>query len=170
MSAIASFYLLPRQQSSELIAAAQAQTEALTKKKWGLFKPKLPLNPDPLWTFLSTHTKELTELPYSGYLLLDVDMLAEGVLASDSPDDLGSRLSKITDSTFVIYSAESARQAIKLLESANFSSAQIKEFLDGEDRAAEYPAHVELLQDAANCLIGWLRCVTDEATGVLYIG
>jgi hypothetical protein len=170
MSAIASFYLLPKHKSSGLIAAAEAQKQAMTKKKWGLFKPKLPLNPDPFWSFLSTQAKELAEFPYSGYLLLDVEMLVEGALSGDSPDDLGSKLSKITDSSFVAYSVESARQTIKLLENTNLSDAQIKEFLDGEDRGEEYHSLVKPLQNAINCLKVWLGSVTDEAVGVLNIG
>jgi hypothetical protein len=90
MSAIASFYLLPREKSQELVAAAQAQAAALSKKKWGIFKPKLPLTPDPFWDFLSTQARELAEFPYSGYLLLDVDLIVEGALLGDDTDELAS--------------------------------------------------------------------------------
>jgi hypothetical protein len=170
MSAIASFYLLPRAKSQELVAAAQAQAEALSKKKWGIFKPKLPLNPDPFWGFLSTQARELAEFPYSGYLLLDVDLIIEGALLGDDTDELASRLTKITGSSFVTYTLESAKSAIRLLEDADLSDATLKEFLENEGRGEEYPEFVGPLRDAVSCLKTWLHEVTDETVGVLNIG
>ena len=170
MSAIASFHLLPRAKSQELVAAAKAQAEALSKKKWGIFKPKLPLNPDPFWGFLATQARELADFPYSGYLLLDVDLIVEGALLGEDIDELASRLTKITGSSFVTYSPESAKSAIRLLEDADLSDATVKDFLENEGRGEEYPELVGPLTDAVSCLKTWLQEVKDDTVGVLNIG
>ncbi|MEC5384322.1 hypothetical protein VVD49_01235 [Uliginosibacterium sp. H3] len=170
MSAIASFYLLPSVKSQQLVAAAQAQTAALTKKKWGIFKPKLPLNPDPFWSFLSSQARELAEFPYSGYLLLDVDLMIKEALAGDDTEKLASRLAKITGSSFVTYSSETAKSAIRLLEDADLSEPRIQTFLEGEGRGEEYPEFVGPLRDAVSCLKAWLQEVTGDTVGILNIG
>jgi len=170
MSAIASFYLLPKSKSEMLVASAQVQAEGLTKKKWGIFKPKLPLNPDPFWCFLDTQAKEQAEFPYSGYLLLDVDLLIEGTLLGDNRDELASRLSQITGSSFVTYSFESAQFTLRLLESTDVSDTTIKDLLVNEGRGEEYPEVVEPLRNAISCLKAWLETVTNDTTGVLNIG
>jgi hypothetical protein len=168
MSAIASFYLVPKQKSGDLIAAAIAQDKALKKKKWGIFAPKLPLNPDPFWTFIKTQTKELEQFPYSGYLLLDVDLLAKGALSSK--DDLGKQLAEITHSSFVAYQLADAQRAIGILNSVTFSDAKIKQLVEEDRRPSDYPEIVEPLKDSSRRLKAWLECVTDEQIGILNIG
>jgi hypothetical protein len=50
MSAVAAFYLIGKEKCAGLIKAAEAQRKVLTKKRWGIFPPKLPLGRDPLRT------------------------------------------------------------------------------------------------------------------------
>jgi hypothetical protein len=168
MSAIASFYLVPKQNSGGLIAAAVAQDKALKKKKWGIFAPKLPLNPDPFWSYVWAQTKELEQFPYSGWLLLDVDLLATGVFSSQ--DDLGKQLTEITRSSFVSFTPTGARRAIDILNSATFSDAEIKKLVEEDGRPGDYPGIVEPLRDSSRRLKAWLECVAEEQIGVLSIG
>jgi len=170
MSAIASYYLVPRQKTGELIGAARAQSQALVKKRWGIFRPRLPLSPDPLWSYIKTQTTELEEFPYSGYLLLDVGMFAKGVLSKNGADGLGTKLYEITGLSFVSFDTGDARKAIDVIDATDFSAGRIRAFLEENGRTADYPGIVQPLQDASRRLQAWLACVTDEQVGLLNIG
>jgi hypothetical protein len=161
MSLLASFYLVPSALSEDLIAAAEAQTTALTKKRWGIFKPKLPLDPDPFWEFVGAHTRELDEFPWRGSVLLDVELISPGVLSSDHP--LGTRISEITGSTFISYSPPRASEVIQMLAQTDFSDSAVEAFLRGEGRAAEVPEFVAPINDASQRLSNWLTVIAVAA-------
>jgi hypothetical protein len=168
MSAIASFYLLNHEESANFVNAAKAQDIALKKKRWGIFPPKLPLNPDPLWTFVKTRTQQLEEYPYSGYLLLDVELMIPDVLASNHI--LGIELSKIVQSTFISFSENEAVQAISILQNSNVTKNSIKDFLLGEEREDDFPEIVPPILHSIEILKLWLSKVKGKQIGVLSIG
>ncbi len=109
MSAIASFYLISDNKRADVVRAAEAQSKALTKKRFGFLPPKLPLDPDPFWEFIRGETRELDDYPFSGYLLLDLELLAPGSL--DSKDAVGSDLAKIMQLSFISFRDEDAAVA-----------------------------------------------------------
>ncbi|MFO1404147.1 MAG: hypothetical protein U1E96_06175 [Azonexus sp.] len=168
MSLTASFYLVLATDCEELIAAAQAQSIALTKKRWGIFRPKLPLNPDPFWAFVGAKTRELDEFPYKGGLLLDVELMAPGALSSE--DSVGVRLCEITKSTFISYRPTRANEVIQLLIGTDFSDSAIKDHLRREGRDSDIPEFIEPIRDASSRLKDWLMKVTGEDIGLLSVG
>ena len=168
MSAIASFYLLKNEESVNLVNAAKAQDIALKKKRWGIFPPKLPLNPDPLWNFVETKTQQLEEYPYSGYLLLDIELMIPDVLASNHV--LGVELSKIVQSTFISFGENEAAHAISILQNSNVTKSSIKDFLIGEEREDDFPEIVPPILHSIEILKLWLSKVKGNQTGVLNIG
>lgn len=168
MSAIGTFYLLQDSGRDGIVRAAEEQSKALKTKRFGLFSPKLSLNPDPLGEFLRSQTRELEEYPYSGFLLLDIELLAPGSISSE--DEIGTRLSTITDSSFISFSPADAARAITSLDKADFTENNIKSFLQKEGRTGDYPDLVHPIQDSARRVKQWLGAVPDGYTGILHIG
>lgn len=168
MSLIASFYLVPLAHCDGLIDAANAQTRALTKKRWGIFQPKLPLNPDPFWEYLQNNAREAEDFPYRGALLLDLEAIAPELLASSDP--LGERLSEITQATFVSYRGPQAERMIAMLEQVDFSDQAIRAYLQAAGRDDEVPEFVDAIRDAGQRMKAWLGAVSDQTVGLLNIG
>lgn len=168
MSAIGSFYLIADENREDLVRAAEAQSTALKKKRFGFLPPRFPLNPDPFWEFVWGNTEELDQYPYSGFLLLDVELLAPGTLGSK--DAVGTKLSQITQSTFVSFRPVDAAAVIATLDSADFSDGAIKKFLTEEGRDGDYPELVIPIQASVRHLRSWLASITQGKTGILNIG
>lgn len=168
MSAVASFYLIPDDKRSDLVRAAEAQSKALTTKRFGFLPPKLPLNPDPFWEYIRAYARELDDYPFSGYLLLDIELLAPNTLGTN--DDVGTDLVRIVKSSFVSYRAKDATDALGILDSTDFSGEAIKAFLTEEGREGEYPEIVTPIQQSVEHLKKWFGQVTNGNTGILTIG
>lgn len=168
MSAIGSFYVISDDKRAGIVDAAEAQSKALRKKRFGFLPPKLPLDPDPFWEFIRLSARELDDYPFSGYLLLDVELLAPKTLGSK--DRVGTDLSRIVQSTFVSYRSQDAAQAVAILESADFSEDSIKAFLVEEGREHEFPDIVAPIQQSVGHLKKWFGEVSDGHTGILTIG
>lgn len=168
MSAIASFYLIADEKRDEIVRAAESQSNALKKKRFGFLPAKLPLNPDPFWEFIRLSTEELEQYPYSGYLLLEIELLAPDSL--DSIDAVGTRLSEITQSTFISFRPDDAAKTIKVLDETDFSDEAIRKFLVEDEREDEYPEIAQPLQDSVTRVKHWLKAVPKGKTGILSIG
>jgi hypothetical protein len=168
MSAIGSFYLIADEKRDDVVRAAEAQSTALKKKRFGFLPPKVPLNPDPFWEFVWANTEELDKYPYSGYLILDVELLAPDTMGSK--DTVGTKLSQITKSTFISFRPEDAAAVIAILEGADFSDETIKTFLTEEGRDCDYPEIVAPIQASVKHLKSWFGSVSHGKTGILNIG
>ena len=168
MSSIGSFYLIADDKRDDIVRAAEAQSNALKKKQFGFLPPKLPLNPDPFWDFISANTEKLDQYPYSGYLLLDLELLAPNTLGSE--DEVGTKLSQITDSTFISFRPEDAAATVMILDAADFSDEEIKKFLVEEGREGDYPEIVPSIQASVKLMKKWLGSVSQGKTGILNIG
>ncbi|HEY1120518.1 MAG TPA: hypothetical protein VGE67_02925 [Haloferula sp.] len=168
MSAIALFYLIQDEKRGDVIEAAMAQSKALTKKRFGFLPPKFPLNPDPFWEFLRTDARELEDYPFSGFLLVDLELLAPDTLASK--DEVGMKLTDIAKSSYVSYRPADASRAIEILNSADLSDETIRDFLAEEGREHEYPDIIAPLRQSVEHLKKWLGQVSEGYTGILSIG
>lgn len=168
MSVIGSFYLIDDDKRDGVVRAAEAQALALKKKRYGFLPPKLPLNPDPFWSYVDANAEQLDQYPYSGHLLLYLE-LAPGVLGSE--DDVGTKLSQITDSTFISFRPRDAAASIRMLEAADFfSDDAIKMFLAEGGNEEDYSGIVSPIQDSVNFMKKWLGSVSQGKTGILSIG
>ncbi len=152
----------------EVVEAAEAQSKALRKKRFGFLPPKLPLDRDPFWEFVRSNARELDDYPFSGYLQLDVELLAPNTLGSK--DQVGNDLSRIVQSTFISYRPQDAAKAAAILDSADFSEDAIKAFLAEEGREHEFPDIVAPIQQSVEHLKNWLKEVSAGQTGILAIG
>lgn len=124
--------------------------------------------PDPFWGFIRTNTRELDNYPFSGYLLLDLELLAPGSLGSK--DGVGDELADIVKSSFVSFRPEDASHAIGILDSADFTDETVREFLIEEGRENEFPDIVAPIRQSVEHLKEWLRQVSEGHTGILSIG
>lgn len=168
MSAIGSFYIIVDDKRDDIVRAAEAQSSALKKKRFGFLPPKLPLDPDPFWEYVRANAEELDRYPYSGYLLLDVELMAPDVM--ESKDVVGTRLSQITKSSFISFRPDEAAAVVALLEGADFSDEAIKTYLTEEGRESDFPEIVSPIRDSVTHLKKWLSSVTQGKTGILNIG
>lgn len=166
MSMITSFYLFPDSKREDVVRAAVNQGKAL-KKQFGIFPPKLPLNPDPFWDFMSKEARELEQLPYSGFLIVDLEMIANGLL--DSTDFVGTKLCEITDTTFFSHTNNEAAIVLKKLGQLKLEEELIKQHLEEDERMDEYPDIVKPLNDCINILKIWFSEVEEGQTGILNI-
>ncbi|MDA0767157.1 MAG: hypothetical protein O3A87_03530 [Verrucomicrobia bacterium] len=168
MSAIGSFYLITDDKRTDIVRAAEAQSTALKKKRFGFLPPKLPLNPDPFWEFVRTNTEELEQYPYSGYLLLEIELLAPDSLGTK--DAVGTWLSEIMQSSFISFRPDDAAEIIKILDGADFSNEAIRKFLVEDGREDDYPEITEPIQNSVQRLKIWLGAIPEGKTGILTIG
>jgi len=168
MSLIAAFYLVPNEKRSSLLQAARAQASALKKKRWGILPPKLPLNYDPFWEFVQNELEELEHFEYSGNGIVDLELLAEGLL--DTTDTLGKELYEIQQSSFISFSPEDASKVRQKLEALTLDSETLASFLSKAGRDDELPDIAEPLESARSILIRWVSCVSQGQTGLLNVG
>jgi len=168
MSMIASFYIVSDSKCEGIIQAAIDQGNALTKKRFGFFPPKLPLKIDPFWEFMNNEANELEKLPYSGALILDLEMIINGLLKSSDP--VGQRLCEITDSSFITYKKKDASIVLEKLNGLKIDDEQVKQHLEEEGRLDDYPDIIPPLNDCISTLKNWFLSVEEEQTGILNIG
>lgn len=168
MSLIASFYVFPATEGERLIAAADAQHAGFAVAHTGILGSSPPLGTDPFWDFVFTNSRELEEFPYSGSVLVDLELVVPGALESNHP--VGNRLSDTGDSTFITYAPADAAIAIGRLSGADLFEANIVARLRAEGRDDDYPELVGAIQDSARRVIDWLRSVSDDEFGLLSIG
>lgn len=145
-----------------------SQSKALRKKRFGFLPPKLPLHPDPFWAFIRSNAQELDDYPYSGHLLLDVELIAPDTLAST--DQIGKDLTRIVKSTFISFRPEDSAQSTAILESADFSESSIRSFLLQEGREHELADFIGPIKVTVEHLKSWLGAVTHGYVGILAIG
>ncbi len=167
MSMIASFHIIADGKREGLARAAEVSALP-PRKRFGIFPIKDSAIPDFLWDFLGKHAEEMEPYPYSGSLLLDIELMAPGALSRD--DELADRLCRAMQSTFVTYRPAEGARVGELLGAADFSDEAIKQYLAEEGREAEYPEIVGPLRDSVRRMKEWLEAMPAGTTGVLSIG
>lgn len=165
---LGSFYLVADEKRDDIVRAAESQSSELKKKRFGFLRPKRSRNPDPFWECIRTNTEKLEHFPYSGFLLLEIELMAPGSL--ESKDSLGTRLTEMTQSNVISFRPNDAAAGIKILETSDISDEAIREFLVNEGREGDISESVRPIQDSVSRLKRWLEAVSEGKTGLLMIG
>jgi hypothetical protein len=109
----------------------------------------------------------LENLPHSGYVLLDIELLAPGTLTTN--DALATRLTD-PDSFLITFRLADAVRSLDVLDAADFSDEAIQQFLIDDERDPETIDAIEAINGSLVVLRRWLETVSESDTGVLLIG
>jgi len=156
MSAIASFYVVPSERLTDLVAAA-------TPAPGGRFRPAR----DTFWDILRGAGRELETFAWSGWVFNTLDLYLEsrhGLMYDNFGDTAVSRqLSQARGSHWLVLPAASAAELLTALTGAAGEH--------GPDDAAEEAAEeAAAVQAALITLKTWLAEVSPESVGLLSVG
>ena len=163
MSAIASFYVVPGERLSDIVAAA-------TPAPGGWFRA----SSDTFWSVLRGASHELEKFLWSGWVFNTLEMYLEsrhGLMYWKFGDDAASgQLSKARGSSWLVLPAASAAELLSALDGVRCEAGDVTAFAaseHGPDGAAE---EAEAMQAALTILKAWLAQVSIGSVGLLSIG
>ena len=163
MSAIASFYVVPGERLSDIVAAA-------TPAPGGWFRPAR----DAFWSVLRGAGHELEKFLWSGWVFNTLEMYLESrhgfIYAKFGDAAVGEQLSKTRGSYWLVLPPASAAELLSALEGVQCEAGDVTAFAaseHGPDGAAE---EAEAVQAALTILKAWLAQVSPGSVGLLSIG
>jgi len=163
MSAMASFYVVPREYLTDIVAAA-------TPTRRGWCRSVRDTFPD----VLRRAGRKLETFAWSGWVFNTLDLYLEnrhGFMYASFGDAVTSQqLSKERGSDWLVLSASSAAQLLAALRRVDWELSDVSAFVaseHGPEGAAEEAAAV---QAALITLKTWLAEVTPESVGLLSVG
>jgi hypothetical protein len=163
MSAIASFYIVPGERLTDIVAAARPVSG-------GWFRPPR----DTFWSVLRGSGRELETFAWSGWVFNTLDLYLEsrhGFMYGNFGDAAASReLSRARGSDWLVLPAASAVQLRAALDGVDCEVGDVTVFVTGEhgpDGAAEEAVAV---QAALTTLKVWLADVSPGSVGLLSVG
>ena len=163
MSAIASFYVVPGERLSEIVAAA-------TPAPGGWFRPAR----DTFWSVLRSAGRELEKFLWSGWVFDTLDLYLEsrhGFMYAKFGDAAATeQLSKARGSYWLVLHAASAAELLSALNGVRCEGSDVTAFVaseHGPDGAAE---ESDAVQAALTILKAWLAKESIGSVGLLSIG
>jgi hypothetical protein len=163
MSAIASFYVVPGERLSDVVAAA-------TPASAGWFRPVR----DMFWDTLRASSRELETFACSGWVFYTLDLYLEsrhGLMYTNFGDAAASRqLSQARGSHWLVLPATSAVDLLAALDGVECEAGDVAAFVaseHGPDDAAEGAVAVRA---ALATLKAWLAEVSSASVGLLSVG
>jgi len=163
MSAIASFYVVPDERLSEIVAAA-------TPVPGGWFRPPR----DVFWDVLRGAGRQLEAFGWSGWVFTHMEIYVEsrhGFLYSKFGDDAASRqLSAARHSDWLVLPAASAAELLTALQGVECEAGDVTAFITGEYGPADAAEGAVAVQAALAMLKEWLTAVSLGSVGLLSIG
>ena len=163
MSAIASFYVVPGERLSDIVAAA-------TPAPGGWFRA----SSDTFWSVLRGASHELEKFLWSGWVFNTLDLYLENrhgfMYAKFGDAAAGEQLSKARGSYWLVLPAASAVELLAALGGVRCEGGDVTAFVaseHGPDGAAE---EAEAVQAALTTLKAWLAQVSPGSVGLLSIG
>ena len=163
MSAIASFYVVPGERLSDIVAAA-------TPAPGGWFRPAR----DSFRDVLQSAGRDLEKFAWSGWVFNTLELYLEsrhGFMYSKFGDDAASgQLSSARGSSWLVLPAASAAEFLSALDGVQCAAGDVTAFVASEhgvDGAAE---EAEAVQAALTILKTWLAEVSIGSVGLLSIG
>jgi hypothetical protein len=163
VSAIALFYVVPRDRLPDVTAAAQPQPR-------GWFRPAR----DPFWGVLRGSSRELPGFDWSGWVFNTFDLYLEsrhGFMTDNFGDaGLSAQLTKARGSHWLVLPAEKAAELRDVLESIEFDNAELIAFVASEHGPDDAELGAQAVQAALAKLKEWLPEVSTGSVGLLSIG
>lgn len=171
MSALASFYLLDREDLGPLLEAAVPRRHEV-KRALPFLKPKV-VETWGFHSFLESHATGPSVFDASGFAFNDLDLLLEPRGASlFGPSGLSAeseRLSAALKSSSALFDHDSARTLLGRLNAIELKPGELEAFLASEHGSVE-PMRAETVLAAFAQAREWLAQVTPEGMGLLIIG
>lgn len=165
MSSIATFYLLPETGRAEFTDAHRNQ-KSITYKR-SLFGRKEVITGERfLWEYLDSAATDRTELPFSGFPLIDYLFT---FVATNLPENLQAALSAAAmDEHYYAISADLAAKFAEYLQSYTKSPTALSTFA-AEHNPSGGAEYLRLLTEAHHFVLLWFRRIVPGNFGVLHI-
>jgi len=163
MSAIASFYVVPGDRLTDILAAA-------TPAPGGWFRPAR----DTFWDVLRSSSRELETFAWSGWVFNTLDLYLEsrhGFMYGNFGDSAVSRqLSKARGSDWLVLPAPSAARLLAALDAGAGEAGELTAFVTSEHGADGAAEETVAVQAALTTLRAWLAEVPPGSVGLLSVG
>jgi hypothetical protein len=166
MSAIASFYLVRKEEVARLKDLAARPVGPVTGKKWR----------DPYFEFVSTNARELETYEWSGYVIgseVFFFLQSRSVTWEEYCEkELSDYLSQARDSSIMVFRADAGQQLARLIERNWPDETSLVAFLNSQDMAsaAGESIPIEAVFDGLRILKSWLSQIDESHIGLLTIG
>jgi len=163
MSAIASFYIVPGERLTDVVAAA-------TPAPGGWFRPER----DTFWDALRGAARELETFAWSGWVFNTLDLYLEsrhGFMYANFGDAVASRqLSKARGSDWLVMPAASAVELLAALSGVECDAGDVAAFISSEHGTDGAGEEAVAVQAALTTLKAWLAEVPPGSVGLLSVG
>ena len=163
MSAIASFYVVPDERLTDIIAAA-------TPVPGGWFRPAR----DGFWDVLRSSSRELETFAWSGWVFNTLDLYLEirhGFMYANFGDAPTSRqLSQARGSDWLVLPAASAIELLAALDVVECEAGDVTAFVASERGPDGAEEEGMAVQAALTTLKVWLAEVSPGSVGLLSVG
>ena len=163
MSAIASFYVVPGERLTDIVAAA-------TPGAGGWFRPAR----DKFWEVLRASGRELETFDGSGWVFNTLDLYLEsrhGFMYVNFGDAAASRqLSEARGSEWLVLPAASAAELVAALDAVECETGDVTAFVASERGPDSTAEEATAVQAALATLKAWLAEVSPGSVGLLSVG
>jgi hypothetical protein len=163
MSAIGSFYVVPSEHLTDIVAAA-------TPAPGGWFRPAR----DTFWDVLRASGRELEIFAWSGWVFNTLDLYLEsrhGVIYANFGDAAASRrLSEARGSDWLVLPTASAGELLAALAGVECEAGEVTAFVASEHDPDDAADEAAAVQAALTTLKTWLAAVSPQSVGLLSVG
>jgi hypothetical protein len=163
MSAIASFYVVPDEHLTDIVAAA-------TPAPGGWFRPARNRFRD----VLRASGRELETFAWSGWVFNTLDLYLEsrhGLLYANFGDAVASRqLPQARGSDWLVLPAAAAADLLAALDGVECEAGDVTAFVASEHGPGDAVDGAGAVQAALTTLKAWLAEVSSESIGILSVG
>jgi hypothetical protein len=162
MSAIASFYVVPDEGLTDIIAAA-------TPAAGGWFRRKQ----DSFWDTLRGTGRMLETFAWSGWVFNTLDLYLQhryGFMSDNFGDDASAQLSKARGSYWLVLPASSASELLLALNAVECETGDVTAFVASEHGPDDAEDGAAAVQAALATLKAWLAEVAPGSIGLLHVG
>ena len=166
MSAIASFWLIPKSKIRYVIEKARPIIQET--RVWVVFRKKHQVDSFP--SALADVGEELPDFLWSGYAFNDLELFLEQLGIRLFPEDkqnVGKFLSDERGNSHCVYDAAEARRLKAKLSAIQQVDVEMKRFLENEYDEDYAHEHAGVVVEAFRKMISWLEKVNEDRKSVV---
>ena len=154
MSLIGTFFLVSDDSVALLKTELSKPLSQVTQKLFGLITISKKEVPHDCIGLLSKHSSLERDFPLAGNVLNDLELYIPDLYPEEG---LASDLWKATDLSFITFNLEEAKKAIQKIESTNFSSQSIGDFLEQEGLSEDIEEYRKGMLEGSEFLASFLK-------------
>lgn len=168
MSAIASFWLIPKNDIHYILKKAKPITQK--KRVWCVFVKQQYL--DSFQETLNDVGKELLAFSWSGWAFNELDLFLEqlGITLFPDENDISKTLNSERGPSHYIYGASEALSLSEKLKMLQMTESKIKQLLEREYDEDYVFQNTQAVAEALKAIIFWLDQVDNDSIGLFIIG